>query len=134
MLDALKTELYEVKWFPKLAGMNRANPSRDAKIMAAWEAGQTYSDIARTMRGVSRSVVARVVARNRDDGHVSVPRGPLMGYKRGFLKRGRPRKEEVPFIIEEDETNYGETPIKAFRQPEVDEKIAARARLMGALR
>ena len=50
---------------------------RDAEIMARWEVGQEYTEIANIMKGINRNIVSGVVKRNRTDGY-SKPRGPLV--------------------------------------------------------
>jgi hypothetical protein len=107
------TDIIEISW-------QHLSP-RNAEIMARWEMGESYTEIAKCVReNITRGCVASVVAKNRDDGHVAVPRGPNSS-KRQPAGGG-------------DGHRYCETPIRAFRQPEVDQLIASRARLKGALK
>ena len=108
------TEIIKIRW--------KHLSKRNAEIMARWELGECYTHIAFCMRDQikSRACICGVVARNRDDGHVVKPRGPL----------------RVPRGLGEGDCDghmYGWTPIKGNRQDEVDQAIESRARLLAAL-
>ncbi len=106
------TEIIEIRW--------KHLSKRNAEIMARWELGEDYTHIAFCMKIKSRSCICGVVARNRDDGHVVKPRGPL----------------KVPRGLGQGDCDghmYGSTPIKGYRQDEVDQIIQSRARLVAAL-
>ena len=109
------SKIIEIRW-------THLSP-RNAEIMARWELGESYTHIAFCMSAKvkSRGCVSSVVAKNRDDGHVAKKRGPL-SCRRSDIAPG-----------DCDGHTYCETPIKAYRQTEVDEAIASRARLLEAL-
>jgi len=112
-METTYSEIIEIRW-------THLSP-RNAEIMARWELGESYTHIAFCMHLKTRGCVSSVVAKNRNDGHVAKKRGPLRV----------PRSGVGPGDC--DGHTYCETPIKAYRQTEVDEAIACRTRLMNAL-
>jgi len=126
-MNILKTEIKTINW-------SHLSP-RNAEIMARWEVGQTYREIADVLK-ITRSTVSSVVRDYRNDDHVVTPRGPIgRRIKRSYSRQGLPNMYGGGFRDDfVQKSAYEYSPIIAYRQIEVDQKIESRTRLLAALK